>query len=161
MATVPGALLLCISSPYAHRGALYDAHRRHYAQDGDPVLVWQADTRSMNPSVDETIIADAHADDPAAARSEYGAEFRSDLEGFVSLEVLRACVIADRAALPPAHGRCAGCRAVMHHRAAGQRDAAVFPPRRAACAATRLRSLARQVGIISLLPAARWRTRNP
>jgi phage terminase large subunit-like protein len=48
MATVPGALLLCIGSPYARRGALWEAYRTHYGRDGDPVLVWQADTRSMN-----------------------------------------------------------------------------------------------------------------
>jgi hypothetical protein len=29
MATVPGALLLCASSPHARRGALWDAHRKH------------------------------------------------------------------------------------------------------------------------------------
>jgi hypothetical protein len=28
MATIPGAMLLCASSPYARRGALWDAHRR-------------------------------------------------------------------------------------------------------------------------------------
>jgi hypothetical protein len=44
MATIPGAMLLCASSPYARRGALWDAHRRHFGKDGDPILVWQADT---------------------------------------------------------------------------------------------------------------------
>ena len=33
MATIPGAMLLCASSPYARRGALWDAHRRHYGQE--------------------------------------------------------------------------------------------------------------------------------
>ena len=44
MATIPNAMLLCASSPYARRGALWDAHRRHYGKDGDPVLVWRANT---------------------------------------------------------------------------------------------------------------------
>src|SRR5215475_2115997 len=48
MATVPGALLLCISSPYARRGALWQAYQDHFGQDGD-VLVWQASSASMNP----------------------------------------------------------------------------------------------------------------
>jgi hypothetical protein len=36
MATVPGALLLCISSPYPPRGALWEAYRAHHGRDGDP-----------------------------------------------------------------------------------------------------------------------------
>jgi len=48
MSTIPGAMLLCASSPYARRGALWDAHRKHYGKDGDPILVWQAATREMN-----------------------------------------------------------------------------------------------------------------
>jgi hypothetical protein len=32
MATIPGALMLCASSPYAKRGALYDAHRRYFGK---------------------------------------------------------------------------------------------------------------------------------
>ena len=40
--TVPGAMLLCASSPYARKGALWDAHRKHFGKDGDPILVWQA-----------------------------------------------------------------------------------------------------------------------
>jgi hypothetical protein len=49
MATIPRAMLLCASSPYARRGALWDAHRKHFGRDGDPVLVWQADTsRSLH-----------------------------------------------------------------------------------------------------------------
>src|SRR6516162_1962186 len=37
IATIPDAILLCASSPHARKGALWDAHRRHYAQDGDPI----------------------------------------------------------------------------------------------------------------------------
>ena len=104
LATIPGALLLGISSPYARKGALWDAYRKHYGQDGDPVLVWQADTASMNPSVDPQIIDDAYADDEAAAAAEYGAEFRRDIESFVSREAVEAVVIPGRLELPPAPG---------------------------------------------------------
>lgn len=103
MATVPGALLLGISSPYARRGVLWDAHRRYYGQDGD-VLVWQASTRAMNPAVPEALVAAAYADDEAAASAEYGAEFRRDLEAFVAREALEACVVPGRHELPPLPG---------------------------------------------------------
>ncbi|WP_049820096.1 hypothetical protein [Bradyrhizobium japonicum] len=92
MATIPNAMLLAASSPYARRGVLYEAHRDHYGKDGDPVLVVQADTGTVNPIVDPMIIADAYQADPSSAAAEYGAQFRSDVESFVAREVVDACV---------------------------------------------------------------------
>ena len=92
MATVPNAMLLCASSPYARRGAIWDAHRRHFGKDGDPVIVWQADTRTMNPTVPQRVIDEATERDPASAAAEYGAKFRSDVESFVNREAVEACV---------------------------------------------------------------------
>src|SRR5439155_660275 len=100
MATVPGALLLAISSPYARRGCLWDAYRQHHGQDGDPVLVWQAPTRAMNPTVPEAVIAEAYAEDEAAAAAEYGAEFRRDVEAFLTREAVEAVVAPSRRELP-------------------------------------------------------------
>jgi hypothetical protein len=93
MATIPNAMLLCASSPYARRGALYDAHRKHFGQDGDSVLVWHVPTRAMNPTVSQRVIDEAMERDPASAAAEFGAEFRSDIEGFVSREAVEACVM--------------------------------------------------------------------
>jgi hypothetical protein len=101
MATVPDAVLMCISSPYARRGEMWRSHREHFGHDGDPVLVWQADTRSMNPTVDESIITRAYAEDESAASAEYGGQFRSDLEAFISREQLEALTITDRRELLP------------------------------------------------------------
>jgi hypothetical protein len=101
MATVPGALLLGISSPYAKRGVLWESFREHYGQASAPVLVWKADTRSMNSTVDSSTIQTALLRDRAAASSEYLAEFRDDVVGFLSLEVVSACVCFGRRELPP------------------------------------------------------------
>jgi len=101
MATVPGAMMLCASSPYARRGALWDAFRRHFGKAG-PVLVWKADTRTMNPTVPQSIIDEATEADPASAAAEYGAEFRTDVETFVAREVVDAAVVPGRYELPPA-----------------------------------------------------------
>ncbi len=92
MATIPDAMLLVASSPHARKGALWNAFHRHFGKDGDPVLVWQGDTRSMNSSVPQSYIDEHVADDPARAAAEYGAKFRSDLEAFVVREVVEACV---------------------------------------------------------------------
>src|SRR5215831_2680809 len=46
--------LVIISSPYGKRGALYDAYRRHYGPDGDPlVLVAQGSSRTFNPTLSQ------------------------------------------------------------------------------------------------------------
>ena len=90
MATVPGAIMLCASSPYARKGALWDTYRNHFGKDGDDILVWQATTREMNPGVPQRFIDRKYAEDPARAAAEYGAQFRTDLEQFVSREVVEA-----------------------------------------------------------------------
>jgi hypothetical protein len=100
MATIPGAMLLCASSPYARRGALWTAFRKFFGKD-NPVLVWKADTRTMNPTVPESVIEEAYENDPASAAAEYGAEFRTDVETFISREVVDAAVVQGRHELPP------------------------------------------------------------
>jgi len=104
MATIPGAMLLCASSPHARRGALWEAYRKHYGQDGDPVLVWQAPTRAMNATVPQSFIDGHMADDPARAQAEYGAVFRTDVETFISREVIDAAVVPGRGDLPRVEG---------------------------------------------------------
>ena len=103
MATIPGAMLLCASSPYARRGALWTAFRKFFGKES-PVLVWKADTRTMNPTVPQSIIDEAYENDPASAAAEYGAEFRTDVETFVSREVVEAAVVAGRFELQPVRG---------------------------------------------------------
>lgn len=65
------------------------------------MLVWQADTLTMNPTVSSHVIEDAYAGDAASASAEYGAEFRADIESFVTPEALEQCVIPNRLELPP------------------------------------------------------------
>jgi hypothetical protein len=102
MATIPRAMLLKASSPYARRGDLYEDHRKYFGKDDATTLVWQASTRDMNPSVPQSFIDEAYEADPANAAAEYGGEFRSDIEAFVSREAVEACIIENRFELPPA-----------------------------------------------------------
>lgn len=103
MANVPGAMLLCASSPYARKGALWKAYRNFFGKDGD-ILVWQADTRKMNSTIPQEFIDQQYADDPVAAAAEYGALFRSDVEAFISQEVVDAVTQRGVKELPPRHG---------------------------------------------------------
>ena len=86
-----GGMLIGISSPYAKRGLLYDKWRKHYGKDGD-VLVVQGSTQQFNPNIDTRIIEDAEAEDPEAARSEWHAQFRDDIAGFIDRETVEGAM---------------------------------------------------------------------
>ncbi|MEI4484057.1 MULTISPECIES: terminase large subunit domain-containing protein [unclassified Phyllobacterium] len=91
MSTIPGAMLLCASSPYARRGALWDAYNRMWGKADKP-LVWKATTREMNPAIDQQIIDEAMERDPASASAEYLAEFRTDVETLLTREAVQSCI---------------------------------------------------------------------
>jgi hypothetical protein len=102
LATLRGSLI-GISSPYSRRGVLWQAWRSHWGRDGD-VLVWQAPTRLMNEGIPQAVVDEALAEDEAAARAEYLAEWRKDVEQLVSREAVEACVVPGRLELPPVAG---------------------------------------------------------
>ena len=66
------------------------------------MLVWQADTRTMNPAIDPTIIERAYATDEAAASAEWGAQFRRDVESFLTRDVIERLTVPGRCEHPPA-----------------------------------------------------------
>ena len=101
MSNIPNSLLLCISSPYSRRGELWRAYSKHYGKENDNVLVWQATTREMNSTIPQSLIDKALAEDEASASAEYMGQFRTDIEGFVLLEALKAVTISSRKELLP------------------------------------------------------------
>ena len=91
LATTGGPLILA-SSPHARRGALWDVFKRHYGAGGDPlILVAHGATRTLNPSLPQRVVDRALEKDRARATAEYLAQFRTDVEGFVALEIVEAC----------------------------------------------------------------------
>jgi hypothetical protein len=104
LGNMPGSILMAISSPHSRRGPLFDSYQRHWAKDGDPILVWQASTLTMNPSYPREIIDAAYEADPARAAAEFGAQFRTDVETFVAREVVEAATVSSRFELPPVPG---------------------------------------------------------
>jgi hypothetical protein len=108
MAMIPDALLLALSSPYAARGELYRAHVRSFGKPDPHVLVWNADTRSMNPAVPARIVERAFEDDPVSAASEFGqdgrVQFRRDVEQFLDPVAIDAVIPTGRRELPPVQG---------------------------------------------------------
>jgi hypothetical protein len=90
--TTHGPLVIA-SSPYAKRGVLWDNFRKYYGPNGAPLfLVAKGTTRDFNPTVAVDEIERLVEEDRARNTAEYLAEFRSDLEAFVSTEAVQACV---------------------------------------------------------------------
>jgi hypothetical protein len=104
MATIPNALLILLSSPYSRRGELFTTYDRHFGRDDDRVLVWQADSRTMNPCIDPKIIETAYEEDDAIAAAEYGGQFRRDIESFLSREAIAAVTETGRLEIGPTTG---------------------------------------------------------
>jgi len=105
MSTIPNSKLIVVSSPYSQWGILYEHYKSYWGVDDPEILVWRADTRMMNPTISESLIEREVQKDPSAARSEWFAEFREDLELFLSREMVEACAtltgtLAPRSNLP-------------------------------------------------------------
>jgi hypothetical protein len=92
MATIPGSMMLIASSPYARKGALWDAFNKFYGKPDAPALVWKAATRTMNSTVPQLIVDQAIERDASAGAAEFLATFRDDVEALVTLEVVRSCI---------------------------------------------------------------------
>lgn len=92
LATTKGSMLLGISSPYSKSGPLWDSFRQKWGQDDEDVLVWKAPTKAMNPNISDKIIDRALTDDYSAAKAEWLAEFREDLETFLTTEMIERAI---------------------------------------------------------------------
>ena len=101
--TTRGPLIMA-SSPYAKMGVLWDTYRKHYGPDGAPgVLVAKGSTRDFNATIPQSEIDRELERDRARNTAELLAEFRGDLEGYVAIEVVEACV-GDYYEMAPAAG---------------------------------------------------------
>jgi hypothetical protein len=98
--TTQGPLIVA-SSPYARRGVLWDQYSKHYGVDAAGTLVAKGTTRDLNPTVPQAWIDHELERDRPRNSAELLAEFRADLEAFVSLDVVQAAV-GDFVELAPA-----------------------------------------------------------
>lgn len=104
--TIPNALLLGISSPHIRSGLFYERVNASYGKPGRTLTI-KAPTWVMNPTVprDGEFLTRQFEENPANFVSEYAAEFRNDLEQFVSLDVVQAAVDAKCFERPPETGK--------------------------------------------------------
>jgi hypothetical protein len=92
LATTNGTLFV-IGSPHARRGETWRMFKKHFGVHGDrAILVANGATKSFNPTIAQSLIDRAYEEDPVIAASEWGGEFRNDLEGYASFEAIESCV---------------------------------------------------------------------
>jgi len=92
MLTLPGAMLIGITTAYRRQGLAYDRWAKHFGHDSEKVLVIHAESRKLNPLLPQSEIDDAMAEDPAAARADYMSEFRDDLSSYISRDLIERAV---------------------------------------------------------------------
>jgi hypothetical protein len=104
MLATTGGILIGISSPYRKTGLLHAKHKQHFGVDGS-VLVVQGGTSVFNPSLSSAEIEAQKLADPTAAASEWDAQFRADLVGFLDDETIERAIDYGRPLeLPPRRG---------------------------------------------------------
>ena len=90
--TTKGPLLLA-SSVYAKTGVLFDSYRRYFGPNGPAdILVGYGTSRDLNPSLPQSEIDRELERDYGRNAAEYLSQWRDDVEGFISREIVEACV---------------------------------------------------------------------
>lgn len=102
LATIGGKLAV-ISSPYAKKGWCFKTHKNNHGNDNGKVLVWNCASRDMNPTLPQSVVDEALAEDLQSAKSEYLGEFRDDVAEFLPRSTIEACVMEGRREMQPRH----------------------------------------------------------
>jgi hypothetical protein len=104
LARLPGSMLIGISTPHRKSGLLYRKFKESYGRDDGGVLVIRAPSTTFNPTLPKHIIDAALAEDPQKAGAEWLGEFRDDLSGWATRELIEAAVDRDVQVRPPQRG---------------------------------------------------------
>jgi hypothetical protein len=100
LASLPGSIVIGISTPYRKRGLLYKKFKQHFGKDGD-ILVIRAPTRALNPTIPQEVVDEALEEDPQSAKAEWLGIFRDDIGGWAALELIEQAVDRGVTVRPP------------------------------------------------------------
>jgi hypothetical protein len=104
LVTLPGAMLIGITTAYRKSGLAYDKWHKHYGHPDDDVLVVKGPSSAFNPSLPQSVIDAALERDPEAASAEWLSEWRSDLSDFLDRELIEDAVDRGVHVRPPQPG---------------------------------------------------------
>ena len=97
-------IIVKISTPAGKRGLLYEDQKKYWGVNDAAVLVWKAPSLLMNPAINAARVSQVRTRNPDAARSEYDAEFRADVETFLPMDLIQAATVEGRHELGPVEG---------------------------------------------------------
>ncbi|QDT66369.1 terminase large subunit domain-containing protein [Calycomorphotria hydatis] len=100
LATV-GGKLIAISSPYARRGWTFQAYNSHFGNNSSSTLVVNCPSRTLNPTLPQSVVDEALANDRSSALAEYLGQFRDDVADYLPRPVIEAAVVKGRYELAP------------------------------------------------------------
>lgn len=99
--TLPGAMLISITSAYRKAGLAYSKWQGSFGRDDPDVLIVYGPSTAFNPLLPQSVIDAALARDPEAASAEWLSEWRSDLSDFLDRELVAAAVEVGVVVRPP------------------------------------------------------------
>ncbi len=100
LATADG-MLIGISTPYRKSGLLYEKFSKHFGKNDQDVLVIQAPSLMLNPTLDKGFIEEQLELDPEANGAEWNAAFRTDISSLFDPAIVRELVMRGRYELAP------------------------------------------------------------
>jgi len=101
LVTLPGALLVGITTAYRRSGLAFEKWHKHFGQNDDDVLVVYGPSTAFNPTLPQSVIDAALVRDPEAAGAEWLSQWRSDLSDFLDRELVGAAVDPGVVVRPP------------------------------------------------------------
>jgi hypothetical protein len=101
----PQQRLLKITTPSMKAGIVWDDFTNYFGKEDPDVLVWQASTALMNPTISEVRLAREARVDLLRYAREYDAIFADATEGAIPGPWIDAAIVEDRAMLPPVDGK--------------------------------------------------------
>jgi hypothetical protein len=104
MAGFADTRLVKISTPYLKGGVLYDDFTRYYSKPDPDVLVWQASSLLMNPTLDGRRLARQQRLDSQRYAREFEAIFSDDIESYLPGAWIEGAIVEGRHELPRADG---------------------------------------------------------
>ncbi len=88
----PRSLMILITTAYRRNGLAYERWSRYFGRDDPNVLVIHAESRQLNPTLPQSEIDEALAEDPQAAAADYLSIWRDDLASYAPRDLIESAV---------------------------------------------------------------------